>query len=73
MVVCDIQGDNVTRSGWGMINKATSDLRLIDATPEQIDTFYTWWLDEYVEATITPAAIAKNWHQCWDYKAAVTS
>lgn len=61
LAVCGVETGNVTRSARGAYNKSAADLRLLKATPEDIqdhaEVFRTLW----PHVTLTPTALVRRW------------
>jgi hypothetical protein len=53
--------DILTRTERGQLNKATSELREIGATPEQVTGKAKAWAKQYPNANLTPTALVKHW------------
>jgi hypothetical protein len=56
---------HLTRAEKGKLNKATSELAEVGATPEDIGPFFDWWADVHPNASLTPMAIAGHWSQAY--------
>jgi len=59
--VCGINLTNMTRSARGQLNRATKELRDIQATTEQIHAKAKAYRTQYPNATLTPTALTKHW------------
>jgi DNA-binding MarR family transcriptional regulator len=59
--VCGINLTNMTRSARGQLNRATKELRDIQASPEQIHAKAKAYRTQYPNATLTPTALTKHW------------
>jgi hypothetical protein len=61
---CRIDPGVVTRSALGAYRRAISDLRAVDATPEQVKVRSKVYRSRWPSASLTPPALAKQWAAC---------
>lgn len=59
--VCGWSLDAITDDARGRANRATKQLRKIEASPDDIRTFATFWRLHHPDADLTPQAITGNW------------
>lgn len=57
----DIDIDTITKSGRGAINRALSELRAVNATPDQIRHRATQHRHRWPQITLTATSLAKHW------------
>ena len=58
---CGIEITQLTGTSRGQLNKATKELRDIQATPEQVTAKAAAWRRQYETASLTPTALVKHW------------
>jgi len=61
--VCGLALDALTKSARGQLNKATKDLREVEAEPWEIRQRAEVYRQTYQRAKLTPSALAKHWPQ----------
>lgn len=59
--VCGIDGQTLTGSERGRINKALKELREVGATPQELEGRAAAYKTKFPDAAITPTALTGNW------------
>ena len=57
---CALDMERLTSSARGVLNKATKELRQVDATPEQVLLAARRYAERFPSAAVTPSALAKH-------------
>jgi Helix-turn-helix domain len=57
---CAMDMERLTSSARGVLNKATKELRQVDATPEQVLLAARRYAERFPSAAVTPTALAKH-------------
>ena len=59
--VCGMEAGQLTPSARGSVNKALSDLRSVDASPDEVHTRARRYRVAFKNAALTPAVLSKHW------------
>jgi hypothetical protein len=60
-VACNIDWQQLTKTGRGQLNAATKELRDIGVTPDQVGAKADAYKKAYPDAALTPSALVKHW------------
>lgn len=59
--VAAIEAGQLTRAGRGAVNRATADLRAVDASPEEVRRRAALYRRQWPDIALTAPALAKHW------------
>lgn len=61
---CGLEGEKPTESARGAWNRAVSQLKKVDATPDEIHARAKAYRRKWPNISLTPSALARNWSEC---------
>lgn len=62
--MCHLEADQITKAARSSINGALSQLRQVNATPDEVRRRAAIYHQRYEVAALTPPALAKHWAAC---------